>query len=484
MEWIYAALVFVLVTGILMAPPMIGIANNGDFERIMGQPGIGLAYTTDDRHLRYANWIHRYFLVVGGGNAAYPSSLSLIVRGALLINELLYGRGLFDIAVLGILYAALLAVSGYFVLGAVRRVCSPWMTVLTAISGVVVFCDLAYIAYFHSLYSEAVSFVSFCLLAGFALTLYTLPKPRLWTLGAFILSAAAFGTAKVQTVPLAIILALFTARLAWIRRDRRWKWTALGGSVLLLLSVGYVYLHTPRHFYQVNLYHSVFDGILTNPATWEEDMKALQLDPKYRVLAGTSYFGHHPIDIHSREFAYDFYQKIGFGKVALFYVERPGRLLDVIRQSYQASLMMRPQYLGNYERTSGYPEKTLSHRFSLWSDAKSRWFPKSVWFFGLYWLLYGTICLWRRLRRKDRLGKALAEFSGLVGLLALIQFPIPYLAEGRNELVKHLFTYNVLFDMTLLISAVWLFARAESYVRANRQKRNAMLVLPGNLDHI
>lgn len=159
--------------------------------------------------------------------------------------------------------------------------------------------------------------------------------------------------------------------------------------------------------------------------------------------------------------------------MAGFYLRHPARFLDVLEQSYQASLAMRPKYLGNYERSSGLPAKTLSHRFSLWSDIKGRWFPRSVGFLFLYWSAYGFVCFRHWQKSVDRRGKFLVEFAIFVGILALVQFPIPYLAEGRNELVKHLFSYDLLFDMTLVISAVWLFARLEAAVRTKRRKRAA-----------
>lgn len=379
------------------------------------------------------------------------------------------------------------------------------MTGFVGVVGLIVFCDVAYIAYFGSLYSEAISFVSFMLTMGFALDLLTASRPRLWVLGAFAASAAAFGTAKLQLVPLAVIIALFTVRLAWIRRDRTWKIAAAACSVLIATAAVSAYVLTPRSFSYTNLYHSVFDGILVQSSNRAADLRELHLDPQYGVLAGTSYFDRHPINVRGKEFMDHFFRRIGWGQVAGFYLRHPERLLAALEESHRASLAMRPRYLGNYPQSSGLPAKTLTHRFSVWSDLKSKWFPGSIWFLFGYWLLYIGISMerWWKLRRVERLGagptgtpladfagtvslrfgsarpglprpdlaKHLAEFALLAGLLAMVQFPIPYLAEGRNELVKHLYTYDVLWDTTLVISATWAVARLEAAVRARRRVR-------------
>ncbi|MBE3551451.1 MAG: hypothetical protein IMX06_01130 [Kyrpidia tusciae] len=476
-EGAYALLVFILATGILLTPPAIGMANNGDFERIMYQPEVGLAFNTTDPHLRYFNWVNRYFAVVGGGDARYPSSLALLLQPAIAVSQWLYGRPLFDLSVLAVFYTALLAVAAFFTLGALRRVLPSWATVFAGLVGIAVYCDVAYLAYCRSLYSEAVSFISFMLLLAFILDLLTRPVPRIWGLVAFGAAAVAFGTAKLQMAPLALVLGVFAARLARLRRDRLWQVASLLCAMVVLGASTACYALTPRAFAYTNLYHSVFDGILVNPATRVQDLQTLHLDPKLAVLAGTSYFDRHPIDVRGREFRERFYRKIGWTQIAGFYLTHPDRFIEAMQQSHRAALAMRPPYLGNYERSSGMPAKTLTHRFSVWSDTKRDWFPSSVWVLVGYWLVYGAVALRglgvRGFRPVDGLerGPRLAEFALWVGTLAVIQFPIPYLAEGRNELVKHLFTYDLLWDTTLLISGTWAIAKIEWAIRLKKRRR-------------
>ncbi|CAB3392383.1 hypothetical protein [Kyrpidia spormannii] len=473
----YAILVFVLATGILLAPPAIGMANNGDFERIMYQPEVGLAFNTTDPHLRYFNWVNRYFDVVGGGDARYPSSLALLLQPAIAVSQWLYGRPLFDLSVLAVFYTALLAVAAFFTLGALRRVLPPWATVFAALAGIVVYCDVAYLAYCRSLYSEAVSFVSFMFLLAFTLDLLTRPVPRIWGLVAFGAAAVAFGTAKLQMAPLALVLGVFAVRLAHLRQDRLWRVASVLCAAVVVGASTASYALTPRAFAYTNLYHSVFDGILVNPATRVQDLQSLHLDARLAVLAGTSYFDRHPIDVRGREFRERFYRKIGWTQIAGFYLTHPDRFIEAMQQSHRAALAMRPPYLGNYERSSGMPAKTLTHRFSVWSDTKRDWFPSSVWVLAGYWLVYVVVAVRglrvRGFRPVDGLerGPRLAEFALWVGILAVIQFPIPYLAEGRNELVKHLFTYDLLWDTTLLISGSWAIAKIESAIRLRKRQR-------------
>jgi hypothetical protein len=147
-------------------------------------------------------------------------------------------------------------------------------------------------------------------------------------------------------------------------------------------------------------------------------------------------------------------------------------LLTELQVAAQSAAINRPSYLGNYERSAGLPPKSLSNRWSIWSLAKKRFLPKSLWFYVGYFGLYFFMVLYAVIRSNNKQARLLLELCGALGLMAALQF-FAVLGEGENELIKHLFLFDALFDMTLLITIAWLANKVIVFVSYVTGRRNS-----------
>src|SRR5262245_60003912 len=137
----------------LFVPPVVGLADNRDYERIMGYAGF--QHTTADPAERYFLFLRTKYAVVAPGwfRGGYHSSETLsafVARGV----HLTFSKGpVFDLRVLGAIHAVpfLLALGG--LVRACRRLAIPTQIVVTALL-LFVFTDVGYVAPFNSFYSQ------------------------------------------------------------------------------------------------------------------------------------------------------------------------------------------------------------------------------------------------------------------------------------------------------------------------------------------
>lgn len=65
----------------------------------------------------------------------------------------------------------------------------------------------------------------------------------------------------------------------------------------------------------------------------------------------------------------------------------------------------RPEYAGNFQKTSGKNPREQSHRWNIWGVFKKRYFPKSVWFFFAYLMANAALILAGVAKERERQSK-------------------------------------------------------------------------------
>jgi hypothetical protein len=166
-----------------------------------------------------------------------------------------------------------------------------------------------------------------------------------------------------------------------------------------------------------------------------------------------------PYDLRSPLVQEQVYDRITRSKIFLFYLRHPDRFLEKLIISAQNGFYIRPTYLGNYERAPGVKPLQMASMFSLWSTFKANTLPHSLFlvasFFFLYFgvLAYYYIIKWRRKERTLFL-----DIFSTLGLIGVVCFVVPVLGDGEADHAKHLFLFNVCFDMMVVASIIWLFS--------------------------
>src|ERR1022692_3241816 len=261
----------------LFVPPLIGIADNGDFPRIMGRFDIGyLSAKYEDRYYYY--FLSKYGIDKKNyWDSKFVSSQSLLDALAPPVNRLLAKPGFFDIRSVGLVHLAL-------------ELWAVWLLLLYApVTGgipravlfgivLVVLTDVGYVSYFNSFYSEPSSFVFLLLTLG--TICMTIQRPVNQALIGFCVAGLLFVTSKPQNFAAGIVLAAFSLRLCTLRADRAWRRACACVAFLLFSGSIYYYTLTPADIItKPSYYLSVFFDILPHSPAPRQDLIELGLDP-------------------------------------------------------------------------------------------------------------------------------------------------------------------------------------------------------------
>ena len=271
----------------LFVPPIVGLADNGDYQRVMAKAGF--EHTTGVYGERYFSFLRTRYAIVARGwlRGDYHSSetlLAFVARGAHLAFS---KQPLFDIRLLGAIHAALLLLALAGIIRACRDLAMPTQ-VLVATLLVFVFTDVGYAAPFNSFYSQTASLLF--LLLSVAIAAAAVRRGRLsggWLL-AYFACALLFVGSKPQERLAAPLLALFGMLLAGVRLPGAWRRTAVWlGIGLCAFSVWYG-RNTPYTLRQAAIFQVVFDDLLAHSAAPVADARELRLDPDWVKYTGSN----------------------------------------------------------------------------------------------------------------------------------------------------------------------------------------------------
>lgn len=435
----------------LLAPPIVGLADNGDFWRMM--PWGGLHYLSDQYDQRYFSYINRiYILKPFTQTGDYVSSEVLFVKIAVFLNQWFTEKGFFDIRTLGVVHAIFFLSAFLFNLRSAKRI-RVFSLFTSAGLFLFFFCDVAYIAYFNSLYTEPASLIFLFFTIGFGARMIFNEKPPFRDLLAFSISGILFVGAKPQNSVLGLFLAMFILRLSSAWPPLSWK--RLSMFLVLPISVFSIWYYStiPGVITREVLYNSVFWEILRKSDRPEEDLNSLGLGREFINLKGThAYLPDSPV--HDKAFGDRFFPHVSFFTILKFYLTHPDRFLPLIEHGASNAFTMRPDYLGNFEKSSGFPYRFQSQAFTFWSDLKKEVFPGKIWFLGsLSFLIFFAITIgWIRARTIQQ--KLMIEGYLLLIFMAITQFFVTVIGGGEADVPKHLFLFHVIFDLSCIVALI------------------------------
>ncbi|MDO8588743.1 MAG: hypothetical protein Q7T82_17070 [Armatimonadota bacterium] len=468
LEWIFLAVAALLLIYILFVPPMVGLANSGDFARMMDW--FGLSYRGNTGPETQFLFVNRVFAWHPKVEPHYPSSALLFLAAALPASPVLVGRGLFDIRLLGVAYVCGFLLALFLLTRYARTLSLRSQLVLYAVTALV-FLDVGYVAYFNSFYAEPGSliFLTATLACAFIAVSRDRPSGRAWIpVAGFFIASFLFASAKVQNAVSALPLAFIAYGLVRIagrsREARPGKRSLVALALAVLLAVAFLgyygmYVKFSRKIHKEVIYLNVFHEILARSYSPEDDLREMGLDPSLAPLAGTTLAspGVPPglVDVVA--------SKVGYRTILKYYMRHPDRFIELAEDAAENAFLMRPTYLGNYEKSfvlrdgprpvysvMDMPSEYRTGKFALWSSLKEA-FPKSLWlvFSFLSVNILAIAAKWLRFDRApgDRM---ITKLHGALVVMAGLQFLIVILGEGLYEIAKHLFLFNLLCDVCLV----------------------------------
>ena len=431
----------------LFIPPIVGLADQGDFIRTIGRFGYGPQHHGS---LEY-KYVERKYIPDPHYRAPYweqANSEYLFAGAALLLNQLLSKDGALDITVMGLVHAlAFLAVFARLLWVARRH--RAWA--LLWIAALVALTDAGYAVYWNSFYAEPASAMFFLLLLAETVEIGRAGEASAASMLRWSIWAILWVLAKPQNTPIGLLLGLFSFRLASWAPALRTRLIAVACGCALFLCAVYNIVAMPKVGHMANTYGMVFSGILPESKDPAEDLRALGLDPSLAKYSGTGAWS--PVTDFPRLAESGVLESnITTFTILRFYITRPARLWRRLHGVLPQISRLRPDY-GNFEPSAGLPPKAISRAFTLWSYFHARVLPvfnKWIVFALAGWPIFAA---WTWLREPNGLRRKRLELVTLLPVCCLAALFGAVFGDAF-DLIKHMFLFNLLLDVCL----VWVTA--------------------------
>ena len=440
----------------LLLPGYIGLANNGDFPKVIGRFDLGPA---DGRSSNFLFFVPSYQF--GPQNHWISPVISSEIAVAALPIWLVRatGAGVFNIRAMGLLNSLMFLAAFYAGLIDLRRF-GRTAQALAGMAALWILADVAYAAYFNSFYSDSPAILGALLTFAGAIRVAHEERPSRGAFALFAAGALLFVTSKSQHGLFAIFPAAFAAATA-LRAGR----LKIAGFTLaaMLLGGGVVdFVFTPKFYAAEALFNVIFLKMTPHSATPLQDIREFGLPGSYSKFVGSHAFMP-DVPVADPEGAAEFLRQTGgYTKLLRFYLRHPEWPLRFLRSDLESQApFIRPNNLSNFPKSAGRQPGALTMDFASWSDARSSLFLSWPWYvpvwLGVFLLGAATV------RKKDAGERRVAWFGIGVAVLACLEFAMASLADG-GETYRHLLIFHLMTDFTFLMAIVWGLNRAKSVI--------------------
>lgn len=462
----------------LFVRPIVGMADNGDFFRIISQSNV--YYLQGDNAHSFLGYFDKDYGIYKYNNEnpkMIVSTQPMLVKIAVFMDKLITRDYVFDIRFLAFLYVIVYAVSAYLIVTVLTyNIKSNKFKLLFTALFVFVFCDTGYIAYFNSFFGEAVNLSFFLLSLGILLYMYKFKKYSILNLIMFFLASLVFVGSKQQLSPVGFLVALVLFRLFMTNKRKNFRCIALICIITIIASALYFYKSISGDFDYINRYYSMTRGVLLYEWNPDQILKQFNINTQYSMLQKTVGFNKLPvIDPNSDKLKKEFYSKYSVLSIVIFYLKNPRIFGKMINFGVINGYSIRPRVLGNYEKKEGKAFGQQSHFFSLWSTIKEKCIPHNMFLtvvaFGIYF--YFAVKRYIAARKNEDIDLQLFEEAFLyVFLVGTSQIFISVIGVGDGDLAKHVFMFNVSFDIMLLYSVSLIIENIYKKNRYTHRKEN------------
>jgi hypothetical protein len=437
----FLALASAIVGYQIFAPPVVGLANNGDFGKVIGvfdltgprEDENGWADTRYEFNPEKHYWAEVY------------SSEHVVLAAAIAVNTVFSKDGYFDVRAIGLIHAVLFLVALYL-LWTLLEEASRVQRLATCGAALFCFSDVMYVSYLNSFYMDVATwlFLSIAAMLYLRLLRWRRRGDLLW----FAVSCAMVITSKAQHAVFGFWLAalvLVAGYPLWPKQRRRV--TAFAACVALLAAV-WITKSAPLEYPSRGVFTVAFYEILPYSKNVDRTIRDLGLDDSYRRYIGMHSFSRGS-PMWDAAFIEQFRRRISYDSLAWFYVTHPSDAYMALRRSLNEAGIQRPS-LGNFDVHTGYPRFQASRAFAFWSDLKRRTFDKrGPRYFFTFLGLTAVVAMLLAAQHRTLQRGAVAGGVVLIGM-AFTALCVASLADAVDVPRHHLLFY-VLFDMLLVV---------------------------------
>ena len=430
----------------LFAPPSIGLADNGDFAKIIGTFSLGASSTDEYRYVHLTYRFEPQYHWTSG----FHSSESLLVALAIGLNHVFSKDGSFDLRWMGFINASLVLLAGYLLTSLMAGV-AGWRFWFFWTIAIFCFSDVMYVSYLNSFYMDTAAY------AFLLLTVVLFLRSAAWNRKSdavgLVIMAVLLLLSKSQHAILGLWLAPLFAlfgRTLWPPNGRLFAIasTAIvaGASILSLKAAPFDYA---AHGY----YSVIFTQVLPHSPDVKADLDALGLDDTYVNLVGTHAYSLES-GMNDSEFVRTFMARTSYARLGWYFVTHPREAYLALKTSLAEGGRQRPP-MGNFDRSAGLPESTESQAFAFWSNAKRTFFHgRGVRYLTCFLLMALLICTIATGRRRTLPRTLVAGVYAIAGM-GMTEMLVAALADAV-DVTRHYFIAASILDLELLILFVLL----------------------------
>ena len=451
-------IVFLIAVFILFIPPVTGVADDGSLSDILLDTGLG--YRKEDLEHPVGSYFTRTYLDSTQKTNGF-STHRFLIRFAKWLDSRFTHDNLFDIRTLGLVYLILYLPAVFLVLrGIVARVRVASEATALVIVGALIFGDGVMISYFNSLYPEAFwqVFLVYCI--GFCLALQH--GKEAWT-EAGLLGIMAAGTMLVfserHCVAVGLILMIFCVRQIFME-DRNFQSTALSVTASVVLGIASLVslIVCSSRFDEASKLHSITNGVMLQADNPEKVLAEFDIDQRFETLADMSVFEAYPYAlVGNAEIQRDFLRHISLTKIIFYYLRNPFDYFGMLEFGTQSAFHPNRRYVGNFEISSGLPERAKNQILIFYSNFKENSIPQTMGFLVILVIIY--FVLFRKRRGLQYIVKRwtnrerqimLDTFLCLLGI-GIADITAVIILSGSAELERYQMLYGICIDGVLML---------------------------------
>ncbi len=479
---------------VLFFPNRMGAADNGDFYRMADRVGIVgiLNFLSDDPN---AFWVTlkeewpwhpmNWKMFLPEGIAFSNGILVTLIRGITNIFSNTTEQ-LFSTVYLAIAYLSILLISWYWIFKYFWRMLGKAFPLFYVLSLIMLFGSM-HLAWLNSFYGEASMYVGLVLCIGCTLETISVPRGSLrGYLMAFFSSLCVyfFVLSKPQNtlgflvwggIPVCLVTFHMNLKQTAFYKKTLWQRIAsIGCMVIVVFNVIWTgvccvafYRWNSEMVEEDTLYHAVTLGALTLADNPEEMCKELGVDPilaqdigKHAYLDKSEYVTA-PRTPEAEERLYSKTNTFGLLK---YYIMHPGYLLQALEITAQNAVHPATSlHVLQGELSAG------KSRWALWANIRKYCVPHHFWQYVIWYIVQFSMCTLYLFRDRGNPAKSLPVVLYVcVMITGILQYPLPFIGNGYADTNKQLYLFMLSYDITILISVVYLIMRVQYWLIKRR----------------
>jgi hypothetical protein len=449
-EILLVALFAVCVCFQLFVPPSIGLANNGDFGKMVGRFSLAPRSLNTSEEYRYftAHWVYdRSFQWVSDDRSS-----ELILISAAVLTGWWFSSHVFDIRILGAIQALLWIACFAAFLPLLRRL-TGWRRYIAATAALFIFTDVSYVAYCNSFYTDVAALLMLAWAVVVWLRFINGQRPSASLFVIFVTAAILCVSSKSQHAALSILFYLLAVVAALSFESRLHTRAAIAFSMLIPLAAGITFKVMPDSEKAPAQYAVIFMSILHRSPTPLDDARELGLGQEY--LRYVDHWPRNPSDdpMANPEWRALFVSRTNYERIAEFYLRHPWRTLVIVYRVLKERAGRRRPALGNYERGRGFSPGTRTMSFGWWSALRSALFRVVPWHIVAWYA--GVFAIGIRFAiGTATVPRWMPLFAIVLAAMGLMELAVSALADA-GETERHLFLFHVITDFTVMLAIAW-----------------------------